>query len=323
MITSTWPRADGPSTVHFIARQARFLQKAGVDVDVFAFKGRRQPWRYALAWVAARRRLRRRQYDLVHAQFGQSGLLALPKRLPLVVTLRGSDLLGIVSDTSGRYTGIGRIGTAASRLVAKHADAVVVVSEHMKASLPPSVEADVIPSGLDLSLFHPMPQKEARARLGLPPDAPLVLFAARPDQARKRHGLAAKAVELARASVPAQLVVAWGVPHEQMPLYMNAADVMIFTSMQEGSPNVVKEALACGLPVVSVPVGDVAERLRGLDGCVLCEDERPETLAAALVEVLRRRPRVDASRMVAELDEHRQTERLIEIYRRVLATTSR
>src|SRR3989442_15067534 len=72
---------------------------------------------------------------------------------------------------------------------------------------------------------------------------------------------------------------------------MNACDVLVFPSAQEGSPNTVKEALACNLPVVSVPVGDVPLRLRGIEGCELCADERPETIAAALERVLRRGPR--------------------------------
>jgi teichuronic acid biosynthesis glycosyltransferase TuaC len=322
MITSAWPPPGAPSTVHFIARQVRFLREAGVDVDVFHFNGRRQPWRYAAAWAKARWRLHRRSYDLVHAQFGQSGLLALPRRLPLVVTLRGSDLLGIVSDSDGRYTWIGRVGCAATRLVARHADAVVIVSEHMRAKLPPYLEAEVIPSGLDLSLFRPMPQKQARERLGLPTEVPVVLFAGRPSQARKRYQLAAEAVEIVRRTLPAEFIVAWGVPHTEVPIYMNAADALIFTSMQEGSPNVVKEALACGLPVVSVPVGDVAERIGEVEGCSLCPDARPETIARALEEVLRRRRRVDATRVISELDEHRQTARLINIYRRLLRDTS-
>jgi len=77
---------------------------------------------------------------------------------------------------------------------------------------------------------------------------------------------------------------------------MSACDALVFTSMLEGSPNVVKEALACDLPVVSVPVGDVATRLRGVAGCELCADERPETIAAALERVLRRGGRAAGGR---------------------------
>ncbi|HEY7480995.1 MAG TPA: glycosyltransferase family 4 protein [Gemmatimonadales bacterium] len=318
MITSAWPHRGQEATTHFIQRQANFLMAAGVEVDVFHFKGLRQPWRYARPWVEVRRRLLTREYDLVHAQFGQSGLLALPKRIPLVVTFRGSDLLGIVSDRDGQRTWVGRALQAASRLVARQADAVVVVSEHMKESLPTGVKATVIPSGLDFSLFRPHPRDEARRRLGLDPDRPLVLFAGRPTQGRKRYQLAEQAVSILQRSVPAELVVLWGVAHTEVPLYMSAADVLVFTSLQEGSPNVVKEALACDLPVVSVPVGDVPERIRDIVGCELCVDERPETIAAALERALRRGARVRGRVAVQSLDESVQTGRLIELYQGVM-----
>ncbi|MGH7515388.1 MAG: glycosyltransferase [Gemmatimonadales bacterium] len=318
MVTSAWPHRGREATTHFIERQARFLRNAGVELDVHHFHGRGRPWRYVIPWLQTRRKLATRRYDLVHAQFGQSGLVALPTHLPLVVTFRGSDILGIVSDKSGQYTSAGWILQQLSRMVARRADAVVVVSEHMKHSLPNGVSATVIPSGLDLTEFQPAPRDEARRALGLPPDTPLVLFVGRPSQTRKRHQLAAEAVDLLRRSMPAELVVAWGVPHAQVGVYMNAADALVFTSMQEGSPNVVKEALACGLPVVSVNVGDVAERLAAVEGCVLCPDERPETIAAGLERVLKAGRRIDATGVVAALDEHRQTARLIELYREVL-----
>src|SRR5207245_10125691 len=147
----------GPSSrTHVSWRQADAWPAAGVELDVFQLRAEQQLNRYARAWVRARRQLDPARYDLVHAQFGQSGLLALPKRLPLVVTFRGRGLLGIVSDGDGRYTWKGRILQRLSRLVARRADAVIVVSEHMKQWLPPSVSAAVIPSGLDLELFRPM-----------------------------------------------------------------------------------------------------------------------------------------------------------------------
>jgi glycosyltransferase involved in cell wall biosynthesis len=119
--------------------------------------------------------------------------------------------------------------------------------------------------------------------------------------------------------LPARLVVAWSVPHADIPLYMSACDALVFTSMQEGSPNVVKEALACDLPVVSVAVGDVAERLRGVEGCELCADEEPGTIAAALERVLRRGGRVEGRAAVQHLDERVITDKVIGIYENVLA----
>jgi glycosyltransferase involved in cell wall biosynthesis len=144
------------------------------------------------------------------------------------------------------------------------------------------------------------------------------LFVGRPTLARKRHALARLAVERVDPALRAELVVGWGLPHADVPLYMNACDALVFTSLQEGSPNVVKEALACNLPVVSVAVGDVAERLAGVANCELCADDRPETIAAALERVLRRGGRCDGHRAVAPLAEEALTQQVIAVYRSVL-----
>jgi hypothetical protein len=175
-----------------------------------------------------------------------------------------------------------------------------------------------VPSGLDFSTFRLIPQDEARRKLGLPQDRRLVLFAGNPDEARKRFTPAKRAVELLPASLGAEILVAWGVMHDAMPYYMNAADALIFTSVQEGSPNVVKEALACNLPVVSVPVGDVELRLRGIAGCELVRDDRPEALAAALERVLSRGERCHGRAAVQQLDETLLAPKVLDIYRSVL-----
>jgi teichuronic acid biosynthesis glycosyltransferase TuaC len=320
MITSDWPdHASWGGTATFIARQVDFLRAAGVDVDVFRFRGNGSPLRYAAAWLGVQRRLRRRRYDLVHAQFGQSGLLALPKRLPLVVTFRGDDLEGILHKTTGRLTASGRVLPLLSRAVARRADATIVVSAHMKAFLHREARPHVIPSGLDLKRFRIMPQDQARRHLGLPPDRRLVLFVGSPTSSRKRYDLARQAVEILRLTVPAELVLGWAVPHDQIPYFMNACDALVFTSRQEGSPNVVKEALACNLPVVSVAIGDVPERLRDLAGCEVSADDRPETIAAGLARALSRGTRIAGRQRMLELDEHVITERVIDVYRSVLA----
>lgn len=322
MVTSEWPKPGVNVTSHFIKRQADFLAAAGVEVTVFPFKGRKNPFNYLRNWLRLQAQLRGGRYDLVHAQFGQSGLLALPKRLPLVVTFRGSDLLGTVSEKTGRHRKIGALHQFLSRLVASRADAVIVVAEHMKGQLPSSIHSHVIPSGLDLELFQPTDKRIARNRLGLPEDERLVLFVGRPTQGRKRFHLAEQAVEILSKSLPARLIVGWRVPHTDIPHYMSACDALLFTSMQEGSPNVVKEALACNLPIVSVPVGDVKSRLEGVEGCELCASDDPEAIAAALKRVLARGGRINGRETVLQLDEKITTRQVINIYQAALTATS-
>jgi teichuronic acid biosynthesis glycosyltransferase TuaC len=319
MITSEWA-SDPGHTAHFIARQVRFLRAAGVDVDVFSFRGGRRPLRYLAAWARLRRRLVGQRYDLVHAQFGQSGLLALPKRLPLVVTFRGDDLFGILGK-GGRPTAAGRLLQWLSRRVARRADAAILVSAHLKQYLSPTVAVHIVPSGLDLDLFRCIPRDEARRHLGWPPDGRRIMFVGDPADPRKRYDLARRAVEVLNRTVAAELVIGWRVPHDQMPFYMNACDALVFTSREEGSPNAVKEALACDLPVVSVAVADVPLRLDGIPGCEVCADDAPDTIAAALERTLRRDARSGGRGREAacQLDERLLTGRVVDIYWSVLA----
>ncbi len=319
MVTSDWLWNSWGGPAVFIARQAEFLRREGVDVDLFPFRGARNPGNYLGAWKEVRSRIRQGRYDLVHAQFGQSGITALPKSIPLVVTFRGDDLEGIIGD-NGRYVASGWVLRGVSRLVARRADAVIVVSEHMKRYLPRSAAAHVMPSGIELELFRPQPRDQVRTALGLPLDERLVLFVGNPALARKRFALAQAAVDALGAGQRTRLIVGWEMQHRQIADLMSACDALIVTSMQEGSPNSVKEALACNLPVVSVPVGDVALRLKGVAGCELCPNDQVDTLAAALGRVLQRRERIDGRSAVEHLNEALLTRQLINIYRSVLPT---
>lgn len=290
---------------------------AGLQVDVFSFRGGKNPLRYLRAWYQVRRCLRRNAYDLVHAHFGQSGILAFPKRIPLVVTFHGSDLEGIIG-SKGQYTFAGHVLRSLSKVVASLADEVIVVSASLAKHLPKRRSYHVIPGGVDLDLFKPLSKEEARDALKLPQERSLVLFVGRihhPEAPRKRYDLARQAVGHLSSQYDLDLVVTKDIPHDIMPLYMNACDVLLLTSLHEGSPTVVKEALACNLPVVSVAVGDVRERIGGIPGCIVCNDDLSETIAAGLAKVLSRNILFN-SRNVAEkeLDERILAKKVIDVY---------
>jgi teichuronic acid biosynthesis glycosyltransferase TuaC len=315
MITSEWPTQARPYWAGFIVQQVEFLQKQGVDIDVIPFRGAKNPVNYVRAWYRVHKRLRQSTYDLIHAQWAQSALIALPTRLPLVVTFRGGETDGIVG-SRGKYTVIGRILRFVSWIVAIRADELVLVSGHMQRHLSQR-SFHILPSGLDFSRLPLMSQDAARKQLGLPASKRLVLFVGNPAEPRKRYAFAREIVSQLNSEV--ELVLAWGVPHEEIPVYMNACDALLVTSIYEGSPNVVKEALACNLPIVSVAVGDIPERLNGVDGCSVHPDNDPDRMVAALGTVLRRKERTNSRPAVRALDENILARRMTEIYQKAVS----
>jgi glycosyltransferase involved in cell wall biosynthesis len=317
MIVSEWPTPERPYWAPYLVRQVEFLRRAGIDVQVFPFRGGRRIRNYVRAWRQVRRRLKYEEYDLVHAQFGQSALLAWPRQIPLVITFHGCDIQGVKRPDGSMSVG-GGILQRLSQLAAAGADAVILVSERMRRFIPRSVAASVIPMGLDFDQIPLVPRQVARRQLGLDPEARLVLFVGNPEEPVKRYALAREAVAALNRTMPATLVVGAGKPHAEILMLMNACDTLLVTSIQEGSPCVVKEALACNLPIVSLDVGDVPVRTRGVEGCEICADERPETIAAALERVLTRGGRSNGREAVKELDERLLTQQVINIYQSVL-----
>jgi len=318
LITSEWPTPEHPEQAPFVVQQVDYLRRLGMQVDVFPFSSAGNPLNYLRAWSRAQKKLRRKKYDVVHAHFGHSGMLAVPKRAPLIVTFHGSDLEGIIGP-NGEYTRHGQIFRQVSRVSARFADECIVVSKTLARHLPDGVPYNVIPGGVNLELFKPADKAEARAQLGLPQDRTLVLFGGRTNIPRKRYALSQEAVELLRGEYDADLIDVNYKPHDVMPVYMAACDVLVLTSIHEGSPTVVKEALACNLPVVTVNVGDVIERIGEVPGCVVCADDKAETIAAGLREVLSRKVPFEG-RAVAEreLDEAMLIDKVVGLYRGAL-----
>ena len=286
-VTNMYPTTADPVFGKFVQRQVDSLRAAGVDIRVALVATRSR-----LDYVLGRRRLhhliRESQPDLVHAHFGFTGVTVVGLRRPLVMTLCGDDLNG-ESDGAGGTTVKSRVGVLVSKMVTRFADRVLVMNRSMWTRLSSSVRArtDVLPYGVDERLFSPGPMGPARERLGLPLRDRVVCFVNSGKQITKRRGLAEAAVaELVRRGVAAHLMVVDDVLPEDMPWYYRASDSLVMTSEREGSPSVVREALACGVPVVSVPVGDVREVIvRPEQGRVTGDD--PRELANAIEEVWR------------------------------------
>jgi glycosyltransferase involved in cell wall biosynthesis len=322
-MTNAYPEQARPWFGVFVSAQAAALRQLGVAVDVEVARGHRGKREYAACALRALSLTRHRPYDIVHAHYGLMGVVARAQlRIPLVVTFVGSDLQGDV-DADGRPTRAGALESWLSRTAARLADATITVSEPMASLLPPACQArnHVVPHGVDLSRFDHLSRADARARLGWDPDESVVLFAADPRRHVKNFPLARAAVDvLTRRTPGVRLRVAHDLVPEDIPVWMAAADVLLLTSRSEGSPGVIKEAMAAGLPAVSTPVGDVPQLFRGVDGCYV-RDPTPAALADGLVAALAHGAAPRAQEAVAALDVKLTAARVVGVYQWVLERT--
>lgn len=317
MITTEWPTVQNPHRVPFLVDQVAWLKSNGCSVDVFHFEGRKNPFNYLRAIFKVRKLLCQNSYNLIHAQWGQSAVPVWGVKLPLIITYRGSDLQGI-ANRKGHYTFKGKILQLLSRIMAYQASRIIVVSDNLKSKLPTSIlhKVKVIPTGLDFSLFKPLDREVCRKELGLRAGVDYVLFGGDPARTVKRFFLAQQAIALLPGNLKVELLVVKNVDRVRMPLYFGACRVLLLTSLHEGSPNVVKEALACNRPVVSVDVGDVRERVTGIAGCAVA-GATPQALADALVSALLVKE-IDSRNVVQDLDEDKLNNELLIMYRRLI-----
>lgn len=317
MITGQLPTPEKPGSMAFIARQIESLRHIGLEVDVLQITGLKK-----FKYLQAIPRLRSlvKGYDLIHAHFGYCGWVGRSQfQKPVVISFMGDDLLGTPS-ANGELSLLNRFMIHINCRFAKSVDAVIVKSEEMARVIDP-IDAHVVPNGVDLENFYPMDLEQAKEALGWHKETFYVLFPGFPELPRKCYPLAKAAVARAaqKLSKPIELAVLWDVPPEKVPLYLNACHALLMTSLWEGSPNVVKEAMACNLPVVSVPVGDVPELLNNVSGCAVCPRDEEE-LADALVDILLSGERGGGRKALEEkgLDLESVALQIREIYEQVL-----
>jgi teichuronic acid biosynthesis glycosyltransferase TuaC len=322
-ITNMYPTPQAPFSGNFVEQQIKGLRQIGLDVDVlFVDRGQKGMGVYMSLGGQIQVRVKRFQPDIVHAMYG--GVMAgqvtrAVNDRPTVITFHGSDLLG------ERLSGVLRkliagYGVGVSWKAARRASGIVVVSKALREALPQDLNRPitVIPCGIDLKRFTPLNRDSCCTQLGWNTDRFHVLFPSTSGDPVKRPALARSAVEAAnRMGISAEIHYLRGVPNSEVPVWINASDVVLLTSLHEGSPTIIKEALACNLPIVSVDVGDVGERIQGIKGCYLASSE-PVDLANKLRLVHGGLRRVEGRVKMHELSLECVAVRLRKFYSQVL-----
>jgi teichuronic acid biosynthesis glycosyltransferase TuaC len=305
VVTNFEPDDSRPQLGRWVRDQVDEVRKRGVEVDVFSFPPGRGE--YIPATRRLRALLRRERFDLVHAHYGLAGWCAkLAGAAPLLVTFHGTDVRhGIVGPLSRRLAWRVDLVAAVSR--------ALFAPENGRPGLPAVPGSAVLPCGPDLSRFGELPRTEARRTLGLEPDGRYLFFPANPARPEKRHDRAADLAERCGAD----LLSGGSIEPEQMPLWVNAANAVLVTSEYEGFGMAAVEALACGVPVLSTPVGISPFALGGIDGCLCAPFEIEGWAAVASRHLQAQDPRVEGATRAASLSAERMAERVIEAYRDV------
>lgn len=225
-------------------------------------------------------------FDIVHIHFGglTAAIAAAVFHKNLVVSFHGTDLHG--GSPTSRKAKIKRAVTAIfSRFAAWRAARTTVVSDNLSAFLrvPGLPKNRCIGTGVSYSRFEPIDKYEARATLGIESQKVYALFSDISGSFVKRRDLADEIIRQLRSAIDIELLVLSKVPPKVVPTYIAASDFVLIVSDSEGSPSIVKEALAMNRPIVSVDVGDVAQFVRRAEGSLLLQSRSPKAAAEEIL----------------------------------------
>ena len=261
LFVSSGNTIDGISPI--ISNQGESLRQKGLEVEYYRVLGK-GTLAYLKNIPRLRKKIRQMKPDIVHAHYSRTAFVAsiacVGTRIPLVVSLMGSDVKAQNSwKTLIQYFSKYSWGK------------VIVKSQDMKIESQLE-DAVVVANGVNINKFKPLDKLKCQEELAWVKEKKHLLFAANPKRPEKNYLLTKNAVErLDRDDL--ELHYLENVSNEKMVIYYNASDMVILSSLREGSPNVIKEAMACNRPIVSTKVGDVPFLFDTVEGVYLSSFE--------------------------------------------------
>lgn len=289
----------------FVIEQADAIKSVGCEVGFFGLQGKGVKG-YLGNVAALRHTIDTFHPDVIHAHYGLSGLMAnIQRKIPVITTYHGSDI---------NESKVLPFSKMAMRLSAWN----VFVSQKTLDKAKPRRKYTLLPCGINLSNLQLTGKWEAREKMQWEMHKKYILFAGAFNDTVKNASLAQKVVDSLMDN-NVELVELKGYSRDEVTLLMCACDALLMTSFAEGSPQVIKEAMACGCPIVSADVGDVRERTKNVDGCYISDTRNPEVLSSLLVKAMEFEGKTKGrEKIIADgLDNQKVAEQLIGLYRRI------
>lgn len=291
----------------FVFEQGIALKNAGIELEFFLIKGKGITG-YLKNIKKLKTKISEFNPDLLHAHFGLSGAVACMQNLkPKVVTFHGTDISN-------------KKNNVISSFVSKAADYIITVNERMPGQLYFKLKKNfsVVSCGVDLLNFVPVDKSEARLQLGWNQEEKVILFASAFSNPIKNYPLAERAVEsIGNEFKSIKIIELKDKAREEVNLLLNASDLLLVTSLSEGSPQIVKEAMACNCPIVSTDVGDVKSVVDGTAGCYITSFDYQD-ISEKIKLVFVNNKRIESREKIEYLSNDLVVKQLIEIYYKVL-----
>lgn len=289
----------------FIYEQIESIKKyCAVEYETF-FINEKGLLGYLKAIFLLRKKIRTVMPDIIHAHFGLSGLVSCFQHIaPVVITFHGSDAYIFYVKWL-------------SKIAASISAFNIFVEQKIRSNIKGHGNYAIIPCGINLDLFYPMNKNIAREMLGLNKGEKYIVFSSRFDNVVKNYVLAKAAIELLDQNV--NLLELKNRSREEVNLILNACDLALLTSTSEGSPQFIKEALACNCPIVATDVGDIKELVKKTEGCFITSFD-PKDVANKIELALKFGNRTDSSSKILQFDNKLVAQKIYDIYKQVLNT---
>ncbi|MFW5721195.1 MAG: glycosyltransferase family 4 protein [Bacteroidota bacterium] len=306
----------------FIKRQAESLEQNGHEVKFFTVQNKGITG-YLKNIGNLKKTIKSDQFDIIHAHYTFNGLLALLTltKKPIVVSYMGADTYGSYN-RKGQIKPSSYINILIAIIIQPFINGIIVKSPNLKKRIFFNRKAYLIPNGININYFKNIGKEKARKYLNLKMESKVILFLGDKTNKRKNFHLISEAFKQVEAFKNLNLLAPYPVEPKKIIYYYNAADVLALSSYDEGSPNVIKEAMACNKPIVSTNVGDVEWLFGNTEGCYL-SDFNPENVAKQLEKAIcfsetkgetKGRDRI----IELKLDASSVAKKITEVYREVL-----
>jgi len=270
-ITNNYPTANFPIFGIFVKEQIESLNKTDNINEVLFINGREKgKFEYIKSVYRIRKKLNAEKFDVIHCHHALSAIC-------LILSGKSKNNKVLVSFQNDP---IHELGSKVFNFIKRNTNGWIFKNN---SDLITDEFSFYLPNGVNTKFFKPMDKQVARKRLNLNSDAIYVLFvSSNKVRKQKRYDRFSETVTILKEKYNyniIQEIKLINTSRDKIPFYFNAVDIHLLSSDFEGSPNSVKESMACNTPVISTNVGNVAELLENVKGCYVSENNTPEELA--------------------------------------------